>query len=467
MLDRDLRLPINRTRYQSEAGASFDACSGGERHENALRGMCRRPGVIRNRRGGPAGVGRATGRRARSAEVRPAWRQHHGSQPGHRHVSRDRQQRGRHLLHHRARPRRLRDPRDRSPGFRNTSGPTFGWISGRPRRSMSSWRSARLEETVTVTAETPLVDVTSKEVGGNVTGRELSSCRRSTATSSGSSACCRASSRTSAPSRSVPTPSSSTAPTRATTTSCVDGANNNDDVIGQRAGTQARTPIEAIQEFQVITNQFDAEFGRTTGAIINAITKQGTNRVPRQRVRLLPGRGADGERLLRQAEQPAEARHEAAAVRRHDWRPDRPRQGPLLLQPRAGADRPRHHDQHPGAARVQHRRRRRRTASGTRCSASTTSSTPITPGASAGCASRRRSAIRSFRSVGRQVTLNASREETDVDQTTVGTLTSVLGNVASQHGPASASRARTSRSPIPASTATAGTRPSCRRRCST
>ena len=38
----------------------------------------------------------------------------------------------------------------------------------------------------------------------------------------------------------------------------LDGGNNNDDVIGQRAGTQARTPIEAIQEFQVITNQFDA-----------------------------------------------------------------------------------------------------------------------------------------------------------------------------------------------------------------
>ena len=40
---------------------------------------------------------------------------------------------------------------------------------------------------------------------------------------------------------------------------------------------QARTPIEAIQEFQVITNQFDAEFGRTSGAVVNAVTKAGTN----------------------------------------------------------------------------------------------------------------------------------------------------------------------------------------------
>jgi hypothetical protein len=58
----------------------------------------------------------------------------------------------------------------------------------------------------------------------------------------------------------------------------LDGANNNDDVIGQRAGSQARVPIEAIQELQVVTNQYDAQFGRTTGAVINAITKQGTNR---------------------------------------------------------------------------------------------------------------------------------------------------------------------------------------------
>ena len=57
----------------------------------------------------------------------------------------------------------------------------------------------------------------------------------------------------------------------------LDGANNNDDVIGQRAGAQARTALEAVQEFQVLTNQFDAEFGRTSGGIINAITKSGTN----------------------------------------------------------------------------------------------------------------------------------------------------------------------------------------------
>src|SRR6185295_5733569 len=59
----------------------------------------------------------------------------------------------------------------------------------------------------------------------------------------------------------------------------LDGGNNNDDVIGQRAGTQARTPIEAIQEFQVITGQYDAQYGRTSGAVVNAVTKSGTNQI--------------------------------------------------------------------------------------------------------------------------------------------------------------------------------------------
>jgi hypothetical protein len=133
-------------------------------------------------------------------------------------------------------------------------------------------------ETVTVTAETPLVDVTSKEVGGNIGSNELielPSINRNFIGFIGL----------------LPgiVPSISTESFGSDSVSVngsdprnnnylLDGGNNNDDVIGQRAGTQARTALESVQEFQVITNQFDAQFGRTTGAIINAVTKSGTNR---------------------------------------------------------------------------------------------------------------------------------------------------------------------------------------------
>ena len=56
-----------------------------------------------------------------------------------------------------------------------------------------------------------------------------------------------------------------------------DGAGNVDDLRGSNVGGQARTANEAIQEVQVLTNQHDAEFGRASGAVINAVTKSGTN----------------------------------------------------------------------------------------------------------------------------------------------------------------------------------------------
>ena len=177
----------------------------------------------------------------------------------------------------------------------------------------------------------------------------------------------------------------------------VDGANNNDDVIGQRAGTQARTPIEAIQEFQVLTHQFDAEFGRTTGAVINAITKQGTNRFRGSAFSFFQDAALTEKDFFAKQNNLAKPDTKQTQFGGTIGGPDRQGQGALLLQPRARADRPRHDRQHPRPARVQHRRDDRRIASGTPWSGSTSSSTPTTRGASAGCASRRRSRTSSSR----------------------------------------------------------------------
>ncbi|MBI3049096.1 MAG: TonB-dependent receptor [Acidobacteria bacterium] len=53
----------------------------------------------------------------------------------------------------------------------------------------------------------------------------------------------------------------------------VDGGDNNDDTTG---GLLQLFPLEAIQEFNVMTQRFDAEYGRG-GAVINVVTKSGTN----------------------------------------------------------------------------------------------------------------------------------------------------------------------------------------------
>jgi hypothetical protein len=134
-----------------------------------------------------------------------------------------------------------------------------------------------LAETVTITAETPLVDLTSKEIGGNVTAREMTMLPSVNGNFIGAvSLLPGVISNISTESFGSDAISVNGLDSR-NNNFMLDGANNNDDVIGQRAGSQARAPVEAVAEFQVITNQYDAEFGRTTGAIVNAISKSGSN----------------------------------------------------------------------------------------------------------------------------------------------------------------------------------------------
>ncbi len=136
-----------------------------------------------------------------------------------------------------------------------------------------------VEETVTVAGESPIIDVTSKEIGGNISTKELSdvpSIARNFTYFAGLLPGI------------VPTANLASWGSDTLTANGVDSRNNsylvdgawdNDDYLGQNNGAQARVPLDAAQEFQVLTGQFDAEFGRTSGAIVNAVIKSGTNKI--------------------------------------------------------------------------------------------------------------------------------------------------------------------------------------------
>jgi len=54
----------------------------------------------------------------------------------------------------------------------------------------------------------------------------------------------------------------------------IDGGDNNDDTVG---GLLQLFPLEAIQEFNLVTQRYKAEYGRSNGGVMNIVTKSGTN----------------------------------------------------------------------------------------------------------------------------------------------------------------------------------------------
>lgn len=63
----------------------------------------------------------------------------------------------------------------------------------------------------------------------------------------------------------------------------IDGADTTNNFFGENFGSletkNLTVPMEAVQEFQVVTNGFAPEFGRATGGLLNVVTKSGTNEV--------------------------------------------------------------------------------------------------------------------------------------------------------------------------------------------
>ncbi|HEV2761858.1 MAG TPA: TonB-dependent receptor [Pyrinomonadaceae bacterium] len=54
----------------------------------------------------------------------------------------------------------------------------------------------------------------------------------------------------------------------------LDGSNNNEIAVGGATGAQPRP--DAVQEFRILTSNYEAEFGRNTGSVVNVVANSGT-----------------------------------------------------------------------------------------------------------------------------------------------------------------------------------------------
>src|SRR5262245_34724839 len=138
---------------------------------------------------------------------------------------------------------------------------------------------AGVQETLTVTAQSPIVETTSNRIGTNITSNEidgLPSANRS-----------QFSLMQTIPGL-VPVlqvgsfeGGQYSANGQATTNNLflVDGQNDNDSRRGGSQGTQARVALDAMAEYQVQTHQYNAEYGGSTGVVVNSVTRSGGNKV--------------------------------------------------------------------------------------------------------------------------------------------------------------------------------------------
>ena len=131
-----------------------------------------------------------------------------------------------------------------------------------------------IQETVTVTAEAPLLNVTTSSLGGNVDPTQVQELpvngRNWMAL-----ALLAPGSRTASTNASTPLPDRNGGEAREFQLN-MDGQQVSNEI---GTGAQPRYSQDAIAEFQFLSNRFDATQGRTSGVQVNAITKSGTNQL--------------------------------------------------------------------------------------------------------------------------------------------------------------------------------------------
>ncbi len=165
------------------------------------------------------------------------------------------------------------------PGFASLKHADLVLSAGSAMNVESKMQVAGVQEEVLVTGQAPLIETTSNQIGGTLSSQEIqdvpANFRNVTAL-------------TQLVPGMTPNPATSSfeggqvvangTPSQSNLY-LLDGMYNNDDRLGGSQGTQVRVVLDNIEEYQVLSNQYSAEYGGGGGAIINMITRGGTNKL--------------------------------------------------------------------------------------------------------------------------------------------------------------------------------------------
>jgi Carboxypeptidase regulatory-like domain/TonB dependent receptor len=154
-------------------------------------------------------------------------------------------------------------------GFVNYTRSGLALTIGQEPRIDVTMKLASVAENVTVTGETPLVDVTSNTIGTTVTRKDLDSLplvdRNFISLANLTPGV------TGVGGGNVNTAGQ----TSRNNSYLIDGVSNDDTLI---SGTRGGFSLEAVREYVVLANQFSAEYGIASGAIVSVVTRSGTNK---------------------------------------------------------------------------------------------------------------------------------------------------------------------------------------------
>ncbi|MGH9329468.1 MAG: TonB-dependent receptor, partial [Vicinamibacterales bacterium] len=138
---------------------------------------------------------------------------------------------------------------------------------------------ATVAETITVSGTAPVVEVTTSRVGTNVTTQEIDNLPSAGRSSLSLMQLVPGLTPSLAPGTFEGGQFNANGRDTGSNLFMVDGVYNNDERNGGAQGDQARISLDTMAEFQVLTHQYTAEFGGSSGVVVNAVTRSGTNQL--------------------------------------------------------------------------------------------------------------------------------------------------------------------------------------------